>query len=647
MFRKVLIANRGEIAMRVARTCRRLGIRTVAIFSDADRDAPHVAAADEAVRVGPADPSQSYLSVERVVAAAKESGAEALHPGYGFLSERAELAAACAAAQLTFVGPTEAAMRALGDKIGARRLASQHGIPVVPGYDGDDQTDRRLAVAAQRVGFPFMIKAAAGGGGRGMRLVARQSDLIDAASAARREALQAFGDGRLLLETLITPARHVEVQLLADRGGNALAVGDRECSLQRRHQKVIEEAPAPALSDGLRRSLWDAAERLATSAGYEGAGTVEFLVQDEAFYFLEVNARLQVEHTVTEMVTGLDLVEWQLRLAAGERLTLGRATCRVNGHAVQARVYAERPEAGFLPAAGRLRLVRWPEGPHVRVDGSVLEAGQVVPPEYDPLLGKVICWGHDRAQALARLDSALLGTTLLGVPTNVAFLRRLLASAPLRAGPVHTTFLNDHPELQIAGVPPRAALAAAARRSLGGNETWRALAGWCPGGQRRLVRLRDTDSGHRYTIDAASPADKFMAHVELATGEEPGTVEVGLEGERWRLAFDVPRAPNVGASGAEPGSSAGSVTRPAERRPSAEGNWFVDAPLPGRVSQVLVYEGQELPAGAAVASVEAMKIQHSVSTPRAAKVVALLAPIGEFIRAGDPIAELAPVEGRR
>ena len=640
MFRKILVANRGEIALRIIRTCARLGVGTVAVYSDADRDAPHVLAADEAVGIGPPDPAASYLCVPRLLAAAGETGAEAIHPGYGFLSERPDFADACARAGLVFIGPPGTVMRRLGDKIEARRLARREGVPVVPGYEGDDQTDARLAAEAERLGLPLLIKAAAGGGGRGMRRVERLDDLSAALSAARREAEQAVGDGRVLLERFVSPARHVEVQVFGDTHGQVLAVGDRECSAQRRHQKLLEEAPAPCLPDAVRAALHAAAARLARAAAYVNAGTLEFLVCGDEFYFLEANTRLQVEHTVTEMVTGLDLVEWQVRIAAGERLAPAAPVTR--GHAFEARIYAEDPARGFLPAAGVIRQLRWPAGEGVRVDASVTAPGQRVPPEYDPLLGKVVCWGRDRDEARARLDAALADTVILGLTSNVAYLRRVIATEAFARGAISTEFLGQHPELAQAVPPPPEVLAAVAAACLGGPPPWRALAGWRLGGERRPITLRWEDTP--FTAHAAGGGASAPVALEQAIGPEGQRGwEAAFAGGRWVLWEDVPIPPLVDP-GTETSAPDAGAPRAENARPSAPGSWFVTAPLAGKLAQLLVQEGEEVTPNAALAWLEAMKMQHALLATRPARVVRVLAASGAFVRAGQPVLELAPLD---
>ncbi|MGA8520526.1 MAG: biotin carboxylase N-terminal domain-containing protein, partial [Pseudonocardiaceae bacterium] len=440
MFESVLVANRGEIAVRVIRTLRAMGLRSVAVYSDADAGARHVRDADVAVRVGPAPAAASYLSIDAILAAAARTGAQAVHPGYGFLSENAVFARACACAGLIFVGPPAAAIEAMGDKIRAKATVAAAGVPVIPGSDGSAGDDDALAATADALGYPVLIKPSAGGGGKGMRVVHRAQDLPEAITGARREARGAFGDATLLVERFIATARHIEIQVLADAYGAAVHLGERECSLQRRHQKIIEEAPSVLLDAATRARMGQRAVTVAQAVGYTGAGTVEFIVPADTpdqFFFLEMNTRLQVEHPVTELVTSLDLVQWQLRVAAGEPLRLRQNNIRIDGHAVEARIYAEDPALGFLPTGGQVLQLREPAGPGVRVD-SGLALGDAVGSDYDPLLAKVIAHGPDRDTALRRLDAALAQTSILGLGTNVAFLRALLADADVQAGKLDT-----------------------------------------------------------------------------------------------------------------------------------------------------------------------------------------------------------------
>jgi acetyl-CoA carboxylase, biotin carboxylase subunit len=444
---KVLIANRGEIAVRIARACRQMGLRSVAVYSDVDRTARHIRLADEAVRVGESPPLESYLRIDRIIDAARASGADAVHPGYGFLSENPACAAACLDAGLTFIGPSPAAMALMGSKTGARELAAHAAVPVVPGTVEPLAPDMPVAdvhARAEAIGYPLMLKAVAGGGGKGLRVVARPEELGSALRAARSEAASAFGDAAVYLERRLVKPRHIEVQVLADAHGTVLPFVERECSIQRRHQKLVEETPAPALASPLRQDLCEAAARVVREAGYTNAGTVEFLVnEDGTFYFLEMNARLQVEHPITEMVTGVDLVEWQIRIARGERLSLSpERLLTPDGHAMECRIYAEDPAAGFVPSPGRITAMRVPSGPGVRDDSGV-EAGDEVPVFYDPLVSKLIVWGSDRAQAMARTHAALREYEIHGVQTTLPFFSWLLEEPAFRAGRVHTEFLDE------------------------------------------------------------------------------------------------------------------------------------------------------------------------------------------------------------
>ncbi|GAA4420710.1 acetyl-CoA carboxylase biotin carboxylase subunit [Actinokineospora soli] len=488
MFSSVLIANRGEIAVRVIATLRRMGIRSVAVYSDADAGARHVREADTAVRIGPAAARESYLNIDRVVAAALETGAQAVHPGYGFLAENAAFARACADAGLVFIGPPPAAIEAMGDKIRAKQTVMAAGVPVVPGRTEAGMTDDDLVDAAAEIGFPVLLKPSAGGGGKGMRLVTADADLRPAIESARREARGSFGDDTLLIERFVARPRHIEIQVLADAHGTAVHLGERECSLQRRHQKIIEEAPSPLLDAATRARMGAAAVDAARAVDYTGAGTVEFIVsadRPDEFFFMEMNTRLQVEHPVTELVTGLDLVEQQVRVAAGQPLAFGQDDVKLTGHAVEARVYAEDPTAGFLPTGGRVLDLRLPTADWARVD-SGLAVGTVVGSDYDPMLAKVITWGDDRAQALDRLSLALADTAVLGVRTNVEFLRGLLADADVRAGRLDTQLVERGlAELTRAADVPDEVFAAAALDELPGLaptgavvDPWDVPSGW-------------------------------------------------------------------------------------------------------------------------------------------------------------------------
>ncbi|MEX2625475.1 MAG: biotin carboxylase N-terminal domain-containing protein, partial [Ilumatobacteraceae bacterium] len=509
LFGTVLVANRGEIAVRILRTLQRLGIRSAAVYSDADRDAPHVAIADVAMPIGPAPASESYLHVDRLVEAAHRVGADAVHPGYGFVAENAGFARACAAAGIVFVGPPPGAIEAMGDKIAAKNTVAAAGVPVVPGVSRPGLTDAELRDAALEVGFPVLLKPSAGGGGKGMRRVEHVDSIDDAIASARREAASAFGDDTVFVERFVARPRHVEIQVLLDAHGGAVHLGERECSLQRRHQKIVEEAPSVLLTPERRAAMGEQALAAARACGYTNAGTVEFIVSgdrpDEPF-FMEMNTRLQVEHPVTEMVWGLDLVEQQLRVAAGERLAFGPDDLCPSGHAVEVRIYAEDPANGFVPSPGRIAALRWPSpSEHVRIDGGVV-AGQTVSPHYDPMLAKVIAHGPDRTTAIARLDAALAEIHVAGLVTNTGFLRRLLALPEVVAGELDTDLVERRlDELTTRDVDPDVAVAAAIavreerRRGLDPTDPWSSISGWRLG-ERAWTTWRASVDGHDIVV---------------------------------------------------------------------------------------------------------------------------------------------------
>ncbi len=667
MFRKVLIANRGEIAVRIAQACQELGARAVAVYSDADRDALHVARADEAVYIGPAPAAESYLNVARIVEAARASGAEAVHPGYGFLAENPELAAACAAAGLVFVGPSPAALRLLGDKAAAKGLARAARVPVVPGYEGAAQGAGRLLRRARRVGFPLLIKAVAGGGGRGMRRAASAEEFPAALAQAQREARAAFGDDRVLLERDLTPARHVEVQFLADRHGAALAVGERDCSVQRRHQKLIEEAPAPGLEAADRARLGRWAVRLAQTAGYVGAGTAEFL-RDAAgrFYFLEVNARLQVEHPVTELVYGIDLVHWQLRIAAGEPLTLRPADVYARGHAIEARLYAEDPANGFRPCTGAIERFAPPLGPGLRHDVGV-RAGDHVSRYYDTLLAKLIAYGGDREAALARLAWALRRYVVQGLPTNQALLLAVATEPDFQAVRLSTDFFDRHPDLLRPATLPPAALWAAVAADLvgimgdddtaGGARTPWAVAGPWRGrstpvdlrylvdGAERVVAAEPRQAGawsvrllsggtpgDEHVLEAARGGERLVVRVDgqtldahvLPLAEPPG-LQVQLDGDTYLVRRPPPPAiPELSGGGAASGSGDGAVR----------------APTVGVVVAVHVAAGESVREGQPLVAIEAMKIEQNLVAPRDSQVRRVHCRVGDSVASGTLLVEL-------
>ncbi len=626
MFHTVLVANRGEIAVRVIRTLRAMGVRSVAVYSDADAGARHVRDADVAVRIGPAPAAASYLSIDAILDAAARTGAQAVHPGYGFLSENATFARACACAGLIFVGPPAAAIEAMGDKIRAKSTAAAAGIPVIPGSDGRACDDDALAVAADALGYPVLLKPSAGGGGKGLRVVHRARDLREAIVSTRREARGAFGDDTLLVERFIPTARHIEIQVLADAHGAVVHLGERECSLQRRHQKIVEESPSVLLDTATRTRMGQCAVAVAKAVGYTGAGTVEFIVPADTpgqFFFLEMNTRLQVEHPVTELVTGLDLVAYQLRIAAGEPLGLRQHGVTAAGHAVQARIYAEDPANGFLPTGGRVLQLREPAG--VRVD-SGLRVGDTVGSDYDPMLAKVIAHGPDRDTALRRLDAALAQISILGVGTNVAFLRDLLADADVQAGKLDTG-LVERRKTRSASLP-RDVLAAAALRALLALEPtgpvvdpfalpggWRigepAWTRWrmqASGSEPVEVRTRGRAAAAALVVGEGAPSrasawwddgdlivtlDQITRRYTCAV--DGAAVWFGRDGHSWELHEQQPLD--------------------AARRPEQDAAGTVHAPMPGTIIAVDVAEGQQVTAGARLLVLEAMKMEHVLTAP--------------------------------
>jgi acetyl-CoA/propionyl-CoA carboxylase biotin carboxyl carrier protein len=641
VFARVLVANRGEIALRVLRTLRALGIEGVAVFSDADADAPHVRAADRAVRLGPAPAAESYLAIERVVAAALETGCEAIHPGYGFLSERPEFARACIDAGLTFIGPSPDAMALLGDKAAAKQVAADAGVPVVPGLHGGSLGDAEIVEWAGSQELPLLVKAVAGGGGKGMRVVRSHDELPEALRAARSEARAAFGDDRLLVERWIERPRHIEVQVLADEHGLVLHLGERECSLQRRHQKVIEEAPSPVVGAELRDRLGSAAVELARSSGYTNAGTVEFIaaVDDPSqFFFLEMNARLQVEHPVTEAVTGLDLVELQLRVAAGEPLPLTQDELELRGHSIEARIYAEDPRAGFLPSSGRIVAWRPPAG--VRVDSGV-EEGSEVTSHYDPLLAKLIVSAPDREAALGQLGTALRDLVVVGPATNVAYLRALADHEDVRAGRLDTGLLERLGG--EVGPDPDPALPALALVALIGepesDDPWDARDGWRPGGRAWARARLSGDHGDVQAAVRPDGAGWFAADGARAR----------MDGERLRVeANGVIRELTVLRDGAsvwlldEGVPSHWTLAGDAPERRALPGS--LEAPMPGTVLDVRAAAGAEVAEGDVLLVLESMKMELSIASPFDGVVGDIAVRAGDRVTRGQALAAVEPRE---
>jgi 3-methylcrotonyl-CoA carboxylase alpha subunit len=647
--RTLLVANRGEIAVRIFKTARQMGLRTLAVFSDADRDALHVRAADEAFLIGGAAPRDSYLAGAKIIAAALAGGADAIHPGYGFLSENAEFAAAVADAGLIFVGPPAEAIRAMGSKSAAKRLMQEAGVPLVPGYHGTDQTDETLRAAADEIGYPILIKASAGGGGKGMKVVSRPEDFAEQLASARREAKAAFGDETVLLERYLTRPRHIEMQVFADTQGNIVHLFERDCSVQRRHQKVIEEAPAPGLTAARREAMGAAAVAAARAVGYVGAGTVEFIAEGEDFFFMEMNTRLQVEHPVTEAITGEDLVGWQIAVARGEPLPKAQAQMSIHGHAVEARLYAEDPDRDFLPQTGRLTHLRFGEG--VRVDQGV-ESGDAVSHHYDPMIAKIIAHGPDRRAAVDRLAAALRATEVVGLVTNRRLLHRILTHPAFATGEIDTSFIErHHAELFMPAAvdPTRAfALAALAWQEHEAQGIWRdpadpfspwALAGaFLPNlpAQQEIVLAFGDDS--RKIIMEIRPDDRT-----LVVGNHRFTTEAKLadDGTLSARLNDIRLKARVVFSGARITLFYGGedltfvIVDPRETETNgARAGEKLTAPMPGTVISLLVQPGDRVAQGSPLVVVEAMKMEHVIRAPHAGLVAKINVAAGDVVAEG-------------
>ncbi|CAB3767707.1 3-methylcrotonyl-CoA carboxylase [Burkholderia sp. MSh2] len=656
MFDKILIANRGEIACRVAATCKRLGIASVAVYSDADANAKHVAACDEAVHIGGPAAADSYLRIERIIEAARATGAQAIHPGYGFLSENEDFAHACEAAGIVFIGPPVDAIAAMGSKAAAKALMHAAAVPLVPGYHGDDQDAAHLHREADAIGYPVLLKASAGGGGKGMRVVERSDDFPAALASCQREAASSFGNDRVLIEKYLTRPRHVEVQVFGDTHGNTVYLFDRDCSVQRRHQKVLEEAPAPGLPGDVRRAMGEAAVAAARAVGYVGAGTVEFIMTGDAFYFMEMNTRLQVEHPVTEMVTGLDLVEWQLRVASGEPLPLRQDALRVQGHALEARLYAENPARGFLPSTGTLKHLRLPAGVEfaigaaVRVDSGVRE-GDAITPFYDPMIAKLIVHGTDRAEALGLMLRALRACEVVGLHTNAAFLQRIVACAPFATADLDTGLIErNHEALFAPQQPPRATLALACAALLArergaaaqGASPWGALPDWrLNGGYRRTLEWhavdREADVTIAYESDGAGArlaiGDAAAQPFAWTRGATPLEFDVTLGGVRssGRVYADGDTFHVFTQGAAETFEWRNLLAHAGDVE---QGGGRLTAPMPGKVIAVLVEPGQKVEAGTPLIVMEAMKMEHTIGAPNAGVVAEVLYGVGDQVADG-------------
>ncbi len=666
MIAKLLIANRGEIACRVIRTARRLGIRTVAVYSDADARARHVAMADEAFRIGPAPARDSYLKVDAILEAAKKSGADAIHPGYGFLSENAEFAEACARAGVIFVGPPPSAIRAMGGKSAAKALMEKAGVPVVPGYHGKDQGIALFAEAARKIGYPVLVKASAGGGGKGMRIVETEMALHDAIESARREAKSSFGDDTLLIEKYLTQPRHIEIQVFADSHDNAVYLFERDCSVQRRHQKVIEEAPAPGMTVARRKAMGEAAVKAARAVGYRGAGTVEFIAApDGAFYFMEMNTRLQVEHPVTEMITGQDLVEWQLIVANGGALPKKQNELRIDGHAFEVRLYAEDPIRDFLPATGTLHHLLFPEeGSHVRVDTGI-RAGDAVSIHYDPMIAKLIVWDSDREAARRRLVAALAETEIAGLVTNRAFLAALAAHPAFAAGEVDTGFIARHRAALIPAavrVPDeglalavlgfmlqrQAEAAAAGQRASDPYSPWHQASGWrLNDDAHHVLRLRDPVAGE-IAVTAHFRPDGFL--IDLPGGSltvrgtlRHGVIEADLGEGKARAAF-LRRGDELTVIADGRNHTLGLVNPLAEAGDSAADAGRLTAPMPGKIVALRVINGASVKRGAPLLVLEAMKMEHTIAAPADGIVERLRYKVGDQVDEGAELVVFKPAK---
>jgi 3-methylcrotonyl-CoA carboxylase alpha subunit len=667
-FHTLLIANRGEIAVRVIRTARAMGLRTVAVYSEADQGALHVAMADEAVLLGPSRARDSYLNIERVIEAARKGGAEAIHPGYGFLSENADFAKACFDAGLIFVGPTAEMMQAMGSKSGSKLLMEKAGVPLVPGYHGEAQDDATLAKAAAKIGFPVLVKASAGGGGRGMRVVHKAGELATSVESAKREAKSAFGDDRVLIERLVENPRHIEVQVIGDSHGNLLSLFERECTLQRRHQKVIEEAPSPTLNSVQRDAVCAAARKAASAVGYVGAGTIEFVSDGKDVFFIEMNTRLQVEHPVTELITGIDLVEWQLRVAAGEQLPMTQEQITLHGHAIEARVYAENPAKNFMPSVGAIRSWNMAEQQAgLRIDAGYRE-GDTVSPYYDAMLAKVIAWAPTRDVAIDRLNHALSQSDVRGVVTNIPFLAALVSHPSVRANVIDTGFIErELNHLTASPKPPddlefaaaiaaildreaKASIKASTKAATGGAKSPWGTAGWMPVGRRhRTFTFRQ---GHEGDLT-----------VTLNYGKGPATLTIGAREVGFSAAPGIPGGIDLTVDGIK--SRAMTIVEGHElyvrtRNGRFELHWVdsfggddeeqvgedrIVAPLPGTVVAILAEIGAKLEKGEPILTLEVMKMEQTLRAPFAGVLKAIKCKVGDIVGEGVELAEIGPAGG--
>ncbi len=656
MFKKILIANRGEIARRIIRSAHLMGVKTVAVYSDADRDAPFVKEAGEAIHIGPPAPAESYLLADRILKVAKQTGAEAVHPGYGFLSENATFAENCAKSDIVFIGPPASSIIDMGDKSASKRLMREAGVPLSPGYEGEDQAGAFLSEQAGIIGYPVMIKASSGGGGKGMRIVHSASDFEAALASCQREAKAAFGDDRVLIEKFIKNPRHVEIQVFADNHGNTIHLFERDCSSQRRHQKVIEEAPAPGLSDKTRTGMHKAAIAAAEAVGYRGAGTVEFLLDPSGgFYFMEMNTRLQVEHPVTEMITGLDLVEWQLRIASGEPLPAQQDEITLTGHAFEARIYAEDPDNDFLPATGDLIRLSFPEASeNIRVDAGV-EQGGTVSPHYDPMIAKLITWDETREKALERLSSALSKTHIVGLTTNVAFLSRLANVQPFKSAVLDTGLIEREQEAlfpSVLPIPDTALILASLVELLGHKpqvpdtdpfSPWGAQDGWRLGG-RANRKLRFIEGELEHPVNATYHADGFSldignSHYNVTGKVIDDLVEANIDGHAIKASVIVHGLErHIFVNGAHHQLALFDPLIAAEALEEDTGG--LRAPMPGKIIKLFATIGQKVNPGDPLLVLEAMKMEHTIVAPNKGIISSFLAQENDQVNEGDVLVEL-------
>lgn len=665
MFSKILIANRGEIACRVIQTTQRMGIRTVAVYSDADRAARHVTLADEAIHIGASPSSESYLIGERIINAALKTGAQAIHPGYGFLSENAEFAKACADNKLVFIGPPTGAIEAMGSKSAAKNIMENASVPLVPGYHGDDQDPALIKKVADEMGYPVLLKAVAGGGGKGMRQVWSSDEFGQALSDAKRESMASFGNDDMLVEKYLTQPRHVEVQVFCDQHGNGVYLFERDCSVQRRHQKIIEEAPAPNISQAQRKAMGETAVRAAQAIHYEGAGTVEFLFDvDGSFYFMEMNTRLQVEHPVTEMITGQDLVEWQLRVANGETLPLAQEQLRIHGHAFEARVYAEDPNNDFLPTTGTLTTLRTPqESDFVRVDTGVIE-GDEVSPFYDPMIAKLIVWDKDRERALARMTKALRDYQINGVTTNLPFLYDLASCAPFANAELDTGFIEKHHDvlfsettIDVPTAVAQAGLYLMLKNQLPHSTAVTPFDPWSSNNAWRMNQanlhhytIQVGDENHTVVIEQPSNNQPFIVHLN----DQSMSAQATLDGQQLQCTLDGHRQQVVVSKGleqhdfvifSEHGSLAFQHRQPdcGDDEEATGGNDFI-APMNGTIIEVLVDANEPVTQGQAVIIMEAMKMQHTMLAPSDGMVTELFCQQGDLVDGGTELLNFVATE---